>query len=103
MADLIIISSRGRDLPAQVKTWIEQWVKEPGNALALVALFVCEGDEEAQTQAVRAYLASAAKRGSMEFFAQPDDWPGQRHHLNPKLEGRPNSEFRRRVLRELSA
>ncbi len=78
-ADIIIISSHGADeLPQPVKAWIEMWLAEKGNAIALVALFDCPSDEAARTSGIRAYLADVARRGGMEFFAQPDDWPGRR-------------------------
>lgn len=77
-ADIIIVSSRGDDdLPAPVKSWIESWLTEPGHALALVALFSGPREEAPARRCIRAYLAAAARRGKMEFFAQPDDWPGR--------------------------
>ena len=75
MADIIMVSSHGiGELPLGVKAWVESWVSEPGNASALVALF--DGDPGEDTGAVRDYLAGVAARGRLEFFAQPDDWPG---------------------------
>ena len=70
-ADIIILSSAGGDLPGHIKDWIESWLAEGGNPLALVALFN-PADASRQTQATRAYLADVARRGRMEFFAQPD-------------------------------
>jgi hypothetical protein len=78
-ADIVLISSHGRgDLPDAVKSWIDCWLAEPRNAIALVALFACPREETARTRVIRAYLASVAKQGKIEFFAQPDDWPGRR-------------------------
>jgi hypothetical protein len=84
MADIIIISSYGRELPQHISNWIESWLLQGTGALALVALF-----EDSQTASrkslstVKEYLAGVAKRGSMEFFAQPDEWPGSSHVDRP--------------------
>ena len=75
MADIIIISSHGDQLPECVTSWIESWLLEGAEALALVALF----DRPASLSPVgdlKAYFSGVAKRGGMEFFAQPDEWPG---------------------------
>src|ERR1043165_8791100 len=75
-ADLVIISSRGRtDLPVEVKNWIEQWLAEKGNVMALAAIFGSLSRETIQAPAIRAYLADVARRGRMEFFAQPAERP----------------------------
>src|SRR5436190_4759290 len=39
MADIIIISSHGDNLPDCVTSWIESWLRAGAEALALVALF----------------------------------------------------------------
>jgi hypothetical protein len=73
-ADIIIVSAHGNsELPAEVKAWIELWLKPNGNAIALVALFDSLADGE--NNPVRSYLADVARRGKMEFFAQPGRWP----------------------------
>ncbi len=78
-ADIVIISCHGRtDLPQQVKTWIEKWQVEKGNAIALVALFDSPNENIHQTLEIREFLCGVAKAAHMEFFAQPDDWPGKR-------------------------
>jgi len=77
MADIIIISSHGDAMPEHVTKWIEGWVKEGTQALALVALIEGPEDRLGGSSALRAYLAEVAKRGGMEFFAQPDQWPGR--------------------------
>jgi hypothetical protein len=74
-ADIIMISSRGRELPAHVKTWIESWLTVASNPLALVALFEYAREGAGPGNAARSYLADVARRGNMEFFAQPDAWP----------------------------
>ncbi|HWH72202.1 MAG TPA: hypothetical protein VNT26_22755, partial [Candidatus Sulfotelmatobacter sp.] len=78
-ADIIIISSHGgSELPSHVKKWLETWVSEGSQALALVALFDCPREEAERTRTIRAYLSGVAKRAKLEFFAQPDDWPGHK-------------------------
>ena len=73
-ADIVLVSCHGDELPPEVKAWIELWVAEPNHPLALVALF---GDKKSpRIQETRSYLESVAKRGQMEFFAQPDEWSG---------------------------
>jgi hypothetical protein len=74
-ADIVIISSHGGELPAHVKSWVESWLEKPGTTLALVGLFDHQSPE---TWVTREYLAQAARRGKMAFFAQPDDWPDRR-------------------------
>jgi len=88
MADIIILSSRGGELSAELKGWIESWITVDGNLMAMVALFADE--EGTETKAAREYLAGAAMRGRLEFFAQPDQWPGKQMRdsflLNRSLE-----------------
>jgi len=72
-ADIVLVSSHGGQLPAVVKEWVEMWVHEEPVGLALVALFDC--DPEA-SEVARQYLSEVARRAGMEFFAQPDQWPG---------------------------
>jgi hypothetical protein len=68
-ADIIIIACHGGALPFEVKAWIELWLAEQHRPSALVAMF----DEQGYCNSeVRGYLADVAKRGGMEFFAQPD-------------------------------
>ena len=84
-ADIIVVSCHGQnDLPETVKKWIESWVPESGNALALVALFDCAQEDAHRISAVRSYLASIAKLAGLEFFAQPGDWPSS---FNPADRG----------------
>ena len=74
-ADIIIISSRGTNtLPESVTSWLETWSRKPGHALALVALF--DNPEAQQAQAARDFLARIARKTGLEFFGQPDAWPG---------------------------
>lgn len=72
-ADIILVSSHGgSDLPVEVQHWLEAWLREPGQALALVALF---DRPREHTLPIRSYLAGIARRAHTAFFAQPDDWP----------------------------
>ncbi|HWX19345.1 MAG TPA: hypothetical protein VN578_05480 [Candidatus Binatia bacterium] len=72
-ADLIIISSKGGELPVHVQTLLELCLSEPHRPIALAALFV--GDAHEKTAQTQAYLAEVAKRGQLEFFAQSNDCP----------------------------
>jgi hypothetical protein len=77
--DIVVISCHGDDLPEHVKRWIEMWLAESGKPLALVALFDRPREEAGKTRTVRDYLAEVAIRGNLEFFAQPDEWPGKKN------------------------
>jgi hypothetical protein len=77
-ADIIIISSHGNELPEHVTRWIESWLMEGTSALALVVLFDKGEGSAGVHAAMKGYLAGVAKRGHMEFFAQPDDFPSNR-------------------------
>ena len=73
-ADILMISSRGgQGLAEGAAFWIESWLAQGTRAIALVALF---GGETQETKAIRSYLAEVARRGGLEFFAQPNLWPG---------------------------
>jgi len=78
-ADIILLSIHSGELPTHVTAWIESWLGEPGNAMALVALFAGGRDDTVQARSLRSYLAGVAKRAKMEFFAQPDDRPESEH------------------------
>ena len=78
-ADIIIISSHGGEsLPEHVQEWIESWLGQPTNSIALVALFDFANDKILNTRGIRNYLADAARRGGMGFFAQPGEMPGSK-------------------------
>ena len=75
-ADIVIISCHGENpLPAEVKAWMELWLGEAQHPVALVALFDSPPGFTVEAMALRNYLADVARRGQMEFFAQPEDWP----------------------------
>jgi hypothetical protein len=72
-AEIIIVSAHeGKQLPKDVKAWIELWLSYKTQATALVGLF---GGESVDAP-VRRYLAEVAKRARIEFFCQPGIWPG---------------------------
>jgi hypothetical protein len=76
VADIIIISSHGlAEMPADVKAWVELWLGRQTTAAALVALFDRPAECAGRVRAIQDYLATVARRGGMEFFAQPDIWP----------------------------
>lgn len=83
-ADIIIISSHGEEFPEPVTKWIESWLMQGTSALALVALFDKVEESNNSPLATRSYLAEVAKRGGMEFFAQPDQWPGRSRAVTAK-------------------
>jgi hypothetical protein len=73
-ADLVIVSAHGaNELPADVKKWIELWLLERKNTIALVGLF----DPGAGENPVLSYLTNVAQSGQIEFFSQPGLWPGR--------------------------
>ncbi|MDB6067570.1 MAG: hypothetical protein JWR26_3778 [Pedosphaera sp.] len=75
-ADLIIVSTHGiGELPAEVKTWLDQWLAQKGNAMALVTLVDRPQTEALESNSIRSYLQGLARKAKMDFFAQPDDWP----------------------------
>ena len=83
LADIIIVSSHGGVLPEPVAKWTESWLMQGTAALALVALFERGEEVTLSPPAARNYLAGVARRGGMEFFAQPDEWPGRTRSNEP--------------------
>ena len=76
MADLIFLSCHGTgELPMDVKAWIELWLGFQSSAFAVIALFDQANSGGAHVHEIQNYLSSVARRGEMEFFAQPDVWP----------------------------
>ena len=107
MADIVIISCRRADLPSDVKAWVELWVAEPNQPIALVALFDYVENHDPQAVEARAYLADVARRGQMEFFAQPAELPGRKNtedfftlHRNPSFEGQTLSTLSTAIQRD---
>jgi len=89
-AEMIIVSAHeGRELPAEVKSWIEMWLSYKTEASALVGLF----DVETGENQVRTYLAEVARRAKIEFFSQPGIWPGSTGtHTTTALPGSRNDD-----------
>ncbi len=88
-AEIIIISAHGgRDLPAEVKSWIEMWLGYKTEASALVALF--DGDTEFNP--ARAYLEDIASRAQIEFFCQPSIRLGSAQTRSTTTLAHPRSE-----------
>jgi len=101
-ADIVVISGHGDDLPEHVKLWIESWLQQEPKPLALVALFDRPAEEVARTQTARNYLAQTAERAGMEFFAQPDEWPGRAMMPQPEVHVEVGAEFDQRTLSTLA-
>lgn len=76
VADLVIISSHGIGaLPEEVKSWMEHWTAQKGNAMALVSLVDRPEEEGAEASLSHTYLQGVARKSGLDFFAQPNDWP----------------------------
>jgi hypothetical protein len=77
-ADVIMLSSHGtRDLPGEVKAWIELWLRDKGDLQALVALLDHPHTYAGPSWPIQDYLAGVAERGQIPFFVEPDTWPGK--------------------------
>lgn len=74
-ADILMVSCHGERVPLHVKDWLETTIAMDHGPIALVALFDMRADASGS---VRSYLADVARRGKMDFFAQPDEWPSVR-------------------------
>ena len=98
MADIVVISCHGTELPPDFKVWVESWVAEPNHPIALVALL---DYQHRQADEARSYLADVARRGQMAFFAQPDELP-ERRNSEDFFTLQRNSSFKRRTLSTLA-
>src|SRR4051812_35855142 len=79
-ADMIIIACHGdRPLPDSLKSWIELWMSEEVNSIALVTLFDPAHLSTPVARAIREYLAQVAQRANMEFFTQTGPGPDHNH------------------------
>jgi hypothetical protein len=75
-ADLIIVSCNGdRELPADVRAWIEMSLGSRTDAVALVALLDCPPGQAERAQVTQAYLERIAQRAHLEFFIWPQGLP----------------------------
>jgi hypothetical protein len=71
-ADIIMLAVHGhKQLPEQVKNWIEMWLGQNGNPMALVVLFDRECEDSPEMSKTRQYLEEVARRGKMDLFMQP--------------------------------
>ena len=70
-ADIVIVSCRGDELPEHVKAWMESWLPQGENVLALVGLFASR--DPARRRNARVFLADLARRGKMQFFTNAED------------------------------
>jgi hypothetical protein len=101
-ADIVIVSCHGsNDLPVEVKAWIELWMADQSNTVALVALFDSPADDPQQANSIRDYLTGVANRGQMEFFVQPYDTLVRRKEP-PHGRRRPSSPLDEEALFTLS-
>ena len=70
-ADLIVISSHGvGDLPGEVKAWIELWLRDKGDLMALVALFDRPRVRVRQDWPIQEYLAGVAARAQSRVLCR---------------------------------
>jgi hypothetical protein len=102
-ADIVILACKGSNqLPDEVKAWIELWLAEKSNAIALVALFDSPDIDTDQVEATREYLSSVAKRGGMEFFIQPYNEPLFKPKAEPRTSLRQTSPLDEEALSTLA-
>ena len=70
-ADIVMLALHGNnELPSVVKDWIELWVGQNGNPMALVVLFDRECEDAPEMKRTRSYLEQVAARGKMDLFVQ---------------------------------
>jgi hypothetical protein len=74
-SDLVIISAQQQsELPAEVKSWIDLWLRQeirrPATLLALL-----DPDYEGAPTPVLNYLQQVARQGNMEFLVVAEDLP----------------------------
>ncbi|HUR45330.1 MAG TPA: hypothetical protein VMZ27_05565 [Candidatus Saccharimonadales bacterium] len=88
-ADIIMLALHGSNpLPEALKNWIETWVGQNGNPMALVVLFDQECEATPEMMKTRAYLEEVARRGKLDLFMQPQK---SRNMLTE--ESRPHFDF----------
>jgi hypothetical protein len=72
-ADLIIISvHQAKDLPDEVKGWIDLWLRRK-SPLRAVLVALLDAPYEGASGSTEAYLKEVARRGGMEFLVQSPD------------------------------
>jgi hypothetical protein len=74
-ADLIIVSvHHAETLPSEVKSWIDQWVKQKGKRqIVLLALF--DPLYLGSSSSMQACLQEVARKGGMEFLVRSEEKP----------------------------
>lgn len=100
MADIVIVSCHGQELPRPVQDWLSSWVSAPANTLALVALLDGASEHALHNHAVRTYLADIARQGGMEFFCQPTDWSASTWRPGTSVQN--SAQWRSRTLTTLA-
>jgi hypothetical protein len=71
-ADIIMLSLHGhKEIPQSVKDWIEMWIGQNGNPMALVVLFDRDNQDFQEMSKTRLYLEDIARRGRLDLFMQP--------------------------------
>ena len=71
-ADIIMLALHGSNpLPEALKNWIELWLGQNGNPMALVVLFNEDSEATSEMIETRAYLEGVARRGKLDLFMQP--------------------------------
>ena len=76
-SELILLAAHaGRELPPQVKSWIESWlpIREPGFGV-LVAMIGTEADRLRGLSPIHVYLREAAQQANMDYLPQVIDAP----------------------------
>ena len=74
-ADLVIVSvHHAETLPGEVKSWIDQWLKQKGNRPnVLAALF--DPLYVGSSSSIQSFLQEVAKKGHMEFLVRSEEKP----------------------------
>jgi hypothetical protein len=74
-ADLVIVSvHHGEALPGEIKSWIDQWLKQRGSRpTVLAALF--DPLYLGSSSSMQAFLQEVARKGHMEFLVRSEEKP----------------------------
>jgi len=77
-ADIILFSTRGdAEVPACIRSWLEERLAQADRPKALVALFG-PAKVPARAEATRHYLEDIASRGRLDFFAERQLYAAER-------------------------
>jgi len=76
VADLVIISADGgADLPAHINTWLESWLRQRQDGLAVfVALLDQNGETSDEPSRLGAYLRQMAAKWSVDLCCKGNGW-----------------------------